>query len=245
MIYTKIKNWKDLQQKVCLLLNQAGFIAETEKRINTPRGTIEIDVFAYDPKSIDKITYIIECKNWKNKIPQTVIHSFLTVMNETGGNIGYLISKNGFQKGSYDFINSTNIKVLTFEELQSKYLNIWLKNYFIKELKDSTNSFLEYTEQINSRRFRYYDNLELSSKKLFDELFEKYQLLGNVLAVFLYSTDEKINFPEIKELTLLFSKEFGIVLKSSNYSDLLIELKQKVADITNKFNNVFNENIFA
>lgn len=92
MIYSEPKDWRDLQNKVCLLLSQCGFKAETEKTIKTPRGEVEIDVYAIDPRSIDRISYVIECKNWSNPVNQSVIHAFTTVMNETGSNIGYLLS---------------------------------------------------------------------------------------------------------------------------------------------------------
>ena len=243
MIFGKIKNWKDLQEKVCTLLNQVGFVAETEKKIATPRGEIEIDVFAYDPKSIDKITYIIECKNWNNKIPQTIVHSFTSVMNETGGNIGYIISKEGFQKGSYDFINSTNINIFTFENLQERYLNIWLSNFFSIKLRNSVDSFLQYTEPINSRRFRFIDNLESESKKKFNELYDKYELLGTTLSLLSYSKYQN-DFTLLRKLKIDFEKEFNIILKSDNYSDLLVELNQIIDNITNQFNQVFGKNIF-
>lgn len=44
--------------KVCLLLCQAGFIAEKEKIVSTPRGQVELDVYAIDPDSIDQISYV-------------------------------------------------------------------------------------------------------------------------------------------------------------------------------------------
>lgn len=37
-IYSPIVDWKDLQNKVCLLLNQIGLVAECEKKMATPRG---------------------------------------------------------------------------------------------------------------------------------------------------------------------------------------------------------------
>ena len=44
-IFSEPTDWKDLQNKVCLLLQQSGFTAETEKKVATPRGEVELDVF--------------------------------------------------------------------------------------------------------------------------------------------------------------------------------------------------------
>lgn len=60
---------------------------------------MELDVYVYDPASIDEITYIFECKNWNKKVDQDVIHSLATRLNEKGGNIGYIILQKGFQSG--------------------------------------------------------------------------------------------------------------------------------------------------
>ena len=117
LIFSEPVDWRDLQNKVCLLLSQSGFEAEIEKVISTPRGEVEIDVFAVDPRSIDKITYVVECKNWCVPVNQSVIHAFTTVMSEIGSNIGYIVSKAGFQNGAIRYTNHTNIKLFSFIEL--------------------------------------------------------------------------------------------------------------------------------
>lgn len=73
LIFSEPNDWRDLQNKVCLLLSQSGFEAEIEKVVSTPRGEVEIDVFAIDPRSIDKIMYVVECKNWCTPVNQSVI----------------------------------------------------------------------------------------------------------------------------------------------------------------------------
>lgn len=97
MIVKEAQDWKDLQNKVHFILESIGLSVGKEVPVSTPRGSIEIDVFAIDPNSVDKIKYVIECKHWNTIIPQQVIHSFTTVMHETGANIGYIISKKGFR----------------------------------------------------------------------------------------------------------------------------------------------------
>lgn len=125
-----IKGWKQLQDAVCRLLNEAGLSAETEVRLNTPHGMVEVDVFAVDERSVDKISYVVECKNWSNSIPQHVVHAFTSIMHETGANIGFVVSKVGVQSGAEQYTRSTNITGLTFEELQYRYFEPWWHNYF-------------------------------------------------------------------------------------------------------------------
>jgi uncharacterized membrane protein len=145
-------NWKELQAGVNQLLNEIGLDAEIEKKIDTPRGSVEIDVYAVDQNSVDKIRYIIECKNWSSSIPQTVVHAFTTLMHETGGNIGYIISKHGLQTGAKEYAKSTNITGITYEEFQRKYFSVWYQKHFVTKIGDTVDALSQYVEPINSRR---------------------------------------------------------------------------------------------
>ena len=256
MIFDNPINWQDLQNKVCIILNQIGFEASTSKIIKTPRGQIEVDVFAIDPFSIDKIVYIVECKNWKYKVPQTITHSFNTVMQETGANVGYIISKEGFQKGAFDFTQNTSIKNLTFNQFQKKYLKAWSDKYFNNELKKTSNSLFQYTEPINSRRERYIYSLSQTEKKEFNSLIKKHSpfaallLLKGLGSSKVFSTKIKLlneleELIEIEEFKNILRKYSGIAYSSTCYSDLLKELNVEISKITNEFNELFGKDIFS
>lgn len=73
-----------LQAGVARLFNEIGLSARIEEKLKTPRGEVKIDVFAADEASVDKISYLVECKNRNSAIPQAVFHAFTTVMAETG-----------------------------------------------------------------------------------------------------------------------------------------------------------------
>ncbi|MEI7825286.1 MAG: restriction endonuclease [Chlorobiaceae bacterium] len=114
------RDWRELQNGVCRLFNEVGLNASTEVTLTTPRGMVTVDVYAIDEQSIDRITYIAECKNWEVAIPQVTAHSFTTVMHETGSNIGFIISKHGMQSGAHRYLQNTNIIGLTYGQLQHR-----------------------------------------------------------------------------------------------------------------------------
>ncbi|MCF6156809.1 MAG: hypothetical protein E3K36_16575 [Candidatus Brocadia sp.] len=174
-------DWKILQEGVCRIFNEIGLKAEINKEITTPRGKVSLDVFAIDPGSVDKIQYVVECKNWNSSIPQSVIHLFTTVIHEVGAHVGYIVSKHGFQKGSLEYLRNTNINALTFKDFQNHYMEIWIDRYFCKKVSDESNSLIQYTEPINSRRERYKANLSDAQLKEFSDLYEKYYLFGMIL----------------------------------------------------------------
>ncbi|KIP23395.1 restriction endonuclease family protein [Bacillus thuringiensis serovar morrisoni] len=84
IVHEPPNSWQDLELIVTKILNQCGFDAERGKQISTVRGTVDIDVFAKDNNSTPSSEYLIECKYWKTNIPQTVIHSLRTTVNDYG-----------------------------------------------------------------------------------------------------------------------------------------------------------------
>ena len=124
------ESWQDLQTGVKRLFRNVGLAADVEVDLQTPRGTVNVDVCAVDRRSLDKIKYIVECKNWNTTVPQSVVHAFTTVMHETGANIGFIVSKYGLQSGAKQYTRNTNITGLTYLELQQRYFEAWWRRFF-------------------------------------------------------------------------------------------------------------------
>ena len=94
-------SWKDLQDKVCKYLNQAGYHAVSPKTIKLVRGDVEVDVFVTAKEELLK-QFICECKFWDTPVPKEKIHAFRTVVQDSGSMLGIFISKNGYQKGALE-----------------------------------------------------------------------------------------------------------------------------------------------
>src|SRR4030042_2487904 len=150
---SQLLNWHDLQNIVAQLFTEMDYEVELEKTIKLAgRGSKKIDVFVSDPNASFNRIYLIECKYWNNRIPQDVVHSFKTIMEESGANTGLIISKKGFQPGARSAARYTNMKILTFEELQNLYGNEWFRKQKAK-LQSEINSLneilnLHFTENI-------------------------------------------------------------------------------------------------
>ncbi len=125
---SQIADWRDLQNKVCQLFNEMAYEAETTKTVELAgRGTKEIDVYVTDPLASHNQIYLIECKHWDSNVPKEVVHGFKFVMESAGANTGFVVSKNGFQSGAREASRFTNIRLVTFEELQHLYGNEWFR----------------------------------------------------------------------------------------------------------------------
>ncbi|MBX3639419.1 MAG: restriction endonuclease [Nitrosomonas sp.] len=244
-------DWRVLQAGVCRLLTEVGLIAEIEKKLITPRGEVEVDVYAVDKNSVDQIRYLVECKNWNSAIPQSVVHSFTTIMHETGGNIGFIVSRKGFQAGAKQYLQNTNIVGVTYSELQQRYLARWWEKYFVPKIGSAVDTLIEYVEPINSKRERLIQELPEHKRKEVHRLQEKYTLFGMTMAFFefpIYSTRFNIPAPgSIDEFKLEIAERLGteFAFSSEYFRDLANEITAKLQTVTNEFHDVFGKNIFA
>jgi hypothetical protein len=140
-------NWKDLQNFVGQMFNECGFETEVSKVVDLVRGKKEIDVYTQDNSSEYKPIILVECKFWSSPISQETIHSFRTVVADFGANLGFIVSKNGFQSGSYEAVKNTNIRLVSLKELE--------KEYYVKWKQNMINRYMPYADRL----FPYWDYL--------------------------------------------------------------------------------------
>src|SRR5436190_7050177 len=107
--------WQDLQYQSARVLEECGFAVEVEKVVKLVRGKAEIDVYAEESLKGRKYIILCECKHWKAAVPQGVVHSFRSVMADVGAHKGYIISSSGFQSGSREAAELTNVELTTWE----------------------------------------------------------------------------------------------------------------------------------
>ncbi|EMB6102157.1 restriction endonuclease [Proteus mirabilis] len=248
------ENWQDLQTGVQRIFRNVGLLAEVEVDLETPRGSVNVDVLATDVRSVDKIRYIVECKNWGSSIPQTVVHSFTTVMHETGANIGFIISKHGLQRGAKQYTQNTNIIGMTYLEFQQRYFEAWWYRYFCPRIGDAADEPLQYVEPINSKRDREYAKLSLQAQEKFDQLRREKGASVMVLSMFNYKFMSKaLNTGNLLEVpknlddfkTRVLSQICPhIELYCDTYRELLKIILEYLSDTKAEFDTIFGGAIF-
>jgi restriction system protein len=247
------KDWKDLQKGVARIFEEIGFEVETEKVVDTPRGRIEVDVFAIDHSGSDGIVYIVECKNWQKSVNQEVVHAFTTVMHETGANVGLIVSRTGLQAGATGYTQSTNIRGMTYGEFQAKYFPMWFERFFASTLDNAADDLLQYVELFNSRRDREVATLTESNRERFETLKNRFSGFGLAMAFFRLCEFNKVlgmpDIPFVDDIERIKkyvqdSPDGNVRVNSTYFRDALIELLATVGKITNEFNEIFGRNIF-
>ena len=151
MIFNKNpNNWRDLENKVALILKGVGFSVKTEHTIKTVRGSVNIDVYAVKDEPPPPIICLCECKYWNKKVPQNVIHSFRSIVHDSGANIGYIISKNGFQKGAFETAKNSNIIIFSWDQFINNFKDQWYR-FQITKLFSIAEVIKDYTSDLPLR----------------------------------------------------------------------------------------------
>ena len=198
MIYeSEPKTWKDLQNKVAEILNESGIDAKVEYHPNSVRSDIEIDVYACEKIGNRDNIFVIECKNWNHKIPQTVVHAVRTVVQDVGGNTGYIISRKGFQKGAYEAAKLTNIKLLTWNEFQDLFEEQWRKIFFDEYIEQNWRKVIDYSDPFFWPKWanELTENKKDELRKLLYKMDEWGILLLKLKIVRFFNKDEIIHLP--------------------------------------------------
>jgi restriction system protein len=172
------ESWQALQREVGRILSECGFVVEIEKIAECARGKVELDVYAAENVRGRKYVIACECKYWGTRIPQAVVHGFRTVVQETGANVGYIISMQGFQSGAVVASDFTNLKLVTWQEFQDIFQESWLEEYFTKQIDEKLDPLLTYTEPLLPA---WFDRMTEEDKKAYFALKEKYDLFGMLM----------------------------------------------------------------
>lgn len=211
-------------------------------------------MYAVDTASVDQISYVVECKNWTSRISQSVVHSFTTVMYETGANIGFIVCKEGLQQGAEQYLQNTNIRGYTYAEFQQRYLEVWFERYFGPTLGDAADDLLRYTEPFNSYRIKNEFSLEVSILERLETLRTDWSMLATVIMFLKLKRDlpqagVDLGCPAIDDVgrfkdAMEKALPNGYKLGGKTYRELLGELLKIVRIATEGFNTAFGRNIF-
>lgn len=237
------RDWRDLQIKVAKTLSDIGYECEIEKDIQTARETINIDVFAINNTNYPQSKILCECKYWNSAIPKTIVHSFRTAVSDFGANYGIIISKEGFQSGSYEAIKNTNILLLGWNEFQDYFKVSWIKSRTFKVSKETKDLYNYISAGFLVFFKTQYNKLSDTELKSFNDLNTKYFHFAFHASNLDYK-DSHTNEFDLREFEMYFKiaeKEFNKTFSSlEEYYDYLVA---KCSEGTAEFDNLFGEKL--
>jgi len=215
MIEREPQDWRELQNLVAKIFNELGCSAETDKTIKTVRGIVSVDVFVKDPSHSPALVFLCECKYWSSSIPKTVVHAFRTVVADFGANLGYLISKLGFQSGALEAAHNSNVELVTWTEFQSVFYERWVQT-MTERLFEPADAIFDYMDVLADRM----DAVEWTeeSRLRYENLFFRSGIYVNANRWSQYGSKEKKHFPiEVPDPNCPIGLE--IMIKLNNYRE--------------------------
>jgi hypothetical protein len=175
------EGWEQLEHSVASILSECGMAVQRQARVQMPRGAANIDVLAED--TVEGITHwiICECKNWRTNVPQEKVHAFRTIMQETGANHGYIISRTGFQAGAVEAAHATNIELVTYGQFQGLYFTKWIGKR-LWSIEHAVGNFNVYYEPLGRPGYHLLQNDQ--ARTAYDTVWNKYCFAGVLLMHF-------------------------------------------------------------
>lgn len=249
MIFGKpIRNWRELQSLVALLLNQCGIKAEVEKSVDTVRSNYKADVYAEEVIFGRTTTIICECKFWKSRIPQKEVNNLRIVLGDTGKNKGYFITSSDYQRGAHNTVEFTNIALMTWDQFQKEFFENWYCNYFHRNLSQCLHlgAGVEYhwvdwyDELINSDRLQY-QKLK-GQLQFYDQIVDHFPWPGRMMLKSDFDLSQPL-LPLSKMLSKDLLEEFSFsgfslpdsLLSEAHFNDFLVLFEKTVKPVINDF----------
>jgi hypothetical protein len=241
--------WRQLQDRVARIYRESGWQTDIESHIKTARGTAIIDVLARDPRPRPQVTALCECKHWRKRVPKTIVHSLRSVVTDSGANWGIIVSSGGFQKGTHEAAEHSNIRLLDWAGFQELMRDQWIREFMVPQLFAANEPLFEYTEPINSRIFRKADNLSKSKQATFRRLRAKYLPLATMLI------PVHLPFPSASPIDFVLPLKARLtgfktppdvaipctVLSAKSLRRLLVAYSRAVSDAAGEFDRLFGE----
>jgi hypothetical protein len=193
-------DWYDLQEKVAKVFEDINYYVKIEKDLETVRGNVNVDVYIEDNTNFSNVKYICKCKYWNTNVPQTIVHTFRTVVNDYGANVGYLITKNGFQTGAYKAVQNSNVYLLTWKEFITLFEKRWLIS-MINKTNNIGKLLRDYTDFLDLEFYNKAKDLGIEKLKQFEFLVKNYRIVAMYTAKMLYTDiNNEVCIPYIEKI---------------------------------------------
>ena len=113
----RMLDWSQYQERVADLFRSVGLSAETNVRLTGTRTTHDVDVVVKGSLAGLTVTWLVECKYWKSRIPKKEVFTLRTIVDDTGSDRGFIMAESGYQSGALAASCYTNVLLTSIEDL--------------------------------------------------------------------------------------------------------------------------------
>lgn len=113
------KTWKNYQEEVAIFFRSLGLEASTDITVQGVRTKTMMWMFLLKSHHAGfDIIWIIECKLWKTKVSKLHVLALREIVSDIGADRGILLSETGFQSGTIEAANLTNVQVISLAKVR-------------------------------------------------------------------------------------------------------------------------------
>jgi hypothetical protein len=110
-------HWKEYQEEAADFFRSLGLEAATDVTLVGVRTTHDVDVVVRIDVAGFAVTWIVECKHWKDPVNKLHVLALREIVSDLGADRGIILCEVGFQSGAIEAASLTNIKVSSLAEL--------------------------------------------------------------------------------------------------------------------------------
>lgn len=189
--------WYNFQEEICEHFINLGASAKTNVTVTGLRGDVDIDVVIESRYLGTDFKWFVEAKYWNSNVTKDIVYAFHSVLQNTGADRGFIISKVGFQSGAIEAANKTNISLYTFDEFKKKTNHLVQSNILKDFLNRAVLTSTRYWGHSKEIRIKY---------ELRYEMFDFRETVSCAVILYMvtdFITDEDLKYPiDISSFTM-------------------------------------------
>lgn len=237
--------WYNFQESIKRYFLTLGCVANTNVSLQGVRATHAIDVLVTSKFFGHEIKWIIEAKKWKSKVSKLHVLALRQIVEDTGVDKGFVISGMGFQKGAKEAVKTSNISLLTYDELQKYTNNIFHFEILNGYLKRLNLLFCRYYSHSKEMRIKYGLRQESGG---YSRDFNVYFILIAIIRAIKLGRDNKYPIPFDTYLTEKYGKQeadnFFQLINWLNLNFSVVEEKLFQAEVEMQQQGEFRPNLY-
>lgn len=130
-------SWREYQEEAAEFFRSLGLAASTNVTVEGARTKHDVDVLVEIDVAGFTVTWIIECKHWKDPVNKLHVMALRGIVADLGADRGIILCEVGFQSGAVQAANLTNVQVSSLRCL-SKTSGDAIASFQLRELFDRT-----------------------------------------------------------------------------------------------------------
>lgn len=111
--------WRVYQEEAAAFFRSLGFEASVEETVEGARSRHRLDVLVDLAAYGVRQRWVVECKAWQRRVSKQEVLVLQGVVEDVGGDRGFLLSEKGFQTGAITAAQHTNITLTDLGELRT------------------------------------------------------------------------------------------------------------------------------